>query len=147
MSKPFWQTKTLEEMTGKEWESLCDGCAKCCLHKLEDEDSGEVHYTRVACRYLDEPNCRCNHYQLRHDLVPDCVWLKPEDVAEFKWLPESCAYRVIAEGRELAWWHPLVSGDKDSVHKAGVSIRGKSIPEQNVHPDGYEEQIIQWIND
>ena len=145
--QPFWKTKRLQEMSVAEWESLCDGCAKCCLHKLEDEDTGEVHYTRVACRYLDESRCQCTRYQARHELVPDCVWLKPEDVAAFHWLPASCAYRVIAEGRDLAWWHPLVSGDAQTVHQAGISIRGKVIAEQNVHPLGYQEQIIHWIND
>jgi hypothetical protein len=145
--RPFWKAKTLQDMSTQEWESLCDGCAKCCLHKLEDEDSGEVHYTRVVCRYLNESGCQCTRYQERHELVPDCVWLKPEDVVAFHWLPESCAYRVIAEGRELAWWHPLVSGDPQTVHQAGISIKGKVIAEQNVHPLGYQEQIIHWIND
>ncbi|ARN75881.1 YcgN family cysteine cluster protein [Oceanicoccus sagamiensis] len=140
----FWQTKTLDEMTSSEWESLCDGCAKCCLHKLEDEDSGEVYYTKVVCRYMDD-NCRCTEYQQRNTLVPDCVWLRPEDVADFFWLPSTCAYRLVAEGKPLEDWHPLISGSKDTVHQSGVSIQGRALSEDYVHPDGMEEHIIHWV--
>ena len=142
--KPFWQQKTLAEMTTAEWESLCDGCAKCCLHKLEDEDSGEVFYTEVACRYMDD-SCRCREYPQRDRLVPDCISLRPEDVAEFHWLPATCAYRLVAEGKPLADWHPLVSGNADSVHRAGISIRGRALSEEFVRPESYEEHIIHWI--
>ena len=114
MSQPFWQTKTLTDMSRDEWESLCDGCAKCCLQKLEDEDSGKVYYTKVVCRYLDEARCRCSHYQERNELVPTCVWLRPEDVAEFHWLPSTCAYRLIADGKDLPDWHHLVSGSRET---------------------------------
>lgn len=141
----FWKEKSLKEMTREEWESLCDGCARCCLHKLEDEDTGEVHYTAVACQYLDQKKCRCTEYEKRNELVPNCVWLTPDSVEEFKWLPDTCAYKMVAEGRDLAWWHPLVSGDPDTVHQAGISVRGKVIDEQHVHPDAYEERIIRWI--
>ena len=145
MKAPFWQTKTLAEMSAPEWESLCDGCARCCLIKLQDESSGEVEYTRVVCRLLDAKACRCTQYPLRHELVSDCVVLTPEGAADFAWLPVSCAYRTIAEGRPLADWHPLVSGRKASVHEAGISVRGRVVSEDNVHPDGLEEHVIQWI--
>ena len=145
MSAPFWTTKTLAEMTGAEWESLCDGCARCCLIKLQDTDSDAIAYTRVVCRLLDTKACRCTHYPQRHELVDDCVRLTPEGAANFSWLPVSCAYRTIAEGRPLAAWHPLVSGRRDSVHTAGISVRGRVISEDNVHPDGLEEHIIQWV--
>lgn len=141
----FWQEKTLAEMSRQEWESLCDGCARCCLHKLEDEDSGEVHYTSVVCKYLDESTCRCTSYQDRHSLVPDCVWLTPDTVEAFRWLPTTCAYRLVAEGKDLAWWHPLVSGRAESVQEAGISVRGKCVSEEHVHPDNFEENIIRWV--
>lgn len=140
----FWEHKALAELSTQEWEALCDGCAKCCLHKLEDEDSGEVYYTKVVCRYMDE-QCRCTEYQRRNSLVPSCVWLRPEDVAEFHWLPSTCAYRLIAEGKPLADWHPLVSGNPNSVHEVGVSIKGRALSEEFVHPDGFEEHIIHWV--
>ena len=140
----FWQTTPLSEMTETQWESLCDGCAKCCLHKLEDEEDGQVYYTKVVCRYMDD-NCRCTEYQQRNELVPNCVWLKPDDVEAFHWLPTTCAYRLIYEGKPLPDWHPLVSGDPDSVHAAGISIKGRALSEEYVHPDGYEEHIIHWV--
>ncbi len=141
----FWMRKQLHEMNREEWESLCDGCAKCCLHKLEDEDSGDVYYTKVVCRYLDEQHCSCTEYQDRNRLVPECVWLQPEDVAEFHWLPVTCAYRLIAEGQPLPEWHPLISGSADSVHQAGVSVRGRVLSDEFVHPDGMEEHIVHWV--
>ncbi len=140
----FWETKSLDEMSTQEWESLCDGCAKCCLHKLEDEDSGDVYYTKVVCRYMDD-QCRCTEYQRRNELVPNCVWLRPEDVENFFWLPSTCAYRLVAEGKPLQEWHPLLSGNADSVHDAGVSIKGRALSEDYVHPDGMEEHIIHWV--
>ncbi len=142
----FWKTKTLDEMTPDEWESLCDGCARCCLHKLEDEDTMEVHYTSVVCRYLDESRCACTEYADRTRLVPDCVQLTPIGALDYDWLPISCAYRVVAEGRELEWWHPLVSGSPDTVHEAGISVKGKCVSELHVHPDSLEDQIIQWVD-
>lgn len=145
MTKLFWQTKTLDQMDRQEWESLCDGCAKCCLHKLEDEDSGEVYYTKVVCRYLEQSQCQCQHYQQRQKLVPTCVWLKPEDVAEFHWLPSTCAYRLVAEGKPLAEWHHLVSGSKQTVHEQGISVRNRVLSEEYVHPEGMEEHIIHWV--
>ena len=141
----FWKEKSLFEMTNPEWESLCDGCARCCLHKLEDEETSEVHYTSVVCRYLSEEKCQCTQYEKRTELVPDCVQLTPVGALDYSWLPSSCAYRTLAEGRELAWWHPLVSGDPETVHEAGISIKGKCVGEEHIHPDSYEEQIITWV--
>ncbi|TXS92965.1 YcgN family cysteine cluster protein [Parahaliea maris] len=141
----WFNTLPLEALDRQQWEALCDGCAKCCLHKLEDEDSGEVYYTKVRCRYLDEDNCRCSDYERRSVLVPNCVHLTVENSAEFDWLPSTCAYRLRAHGEPLPEWHPLVSGDRDSVHRAGVSIRGRAISDEYVHPDGYDEHIITWV--
>jgi len=132
-------------MSQQEWESLCDGCARCCLHKLEDDDSGEIHYTSVVCKYLDQPSCRCMNYQDRHSLVPDCVLLTPDTIETYKWLPTTCAYRLVAEGKDLEWWHPLVSGRAETVQEAGISVRGKCISEEHVHPDNYEDNIIRWV--
>ena len=132
---PFWKTKPLEEMNHGEWESLCDGCARCCLQKIEDEDTGQIQLTPVSCDFLDISNCRCMVYEDRALVNPDCVALSPDKLRHISWLPTSCAYRCLAEGRELEWWHPLVSGDPDTVHKAGISVRDKVLPGQYVHPD------------
>ncbi len=131
---PFWRRKTLAEMNSAEWESLCDGCAKCCLHKLEDMDTGELAFTNVACRLLDIRACRCGNYDHRSELVPDCVVLDPENVAQLYWMPSTCAYRLLAEGQDLPDWHPLVTGDLDSVHRAGISVRGRSVSERHAGP-------------
>ena len=140
---PFWETKTLEEMTAEEWESLCDGCARCCLFKLEDEDSGEVYYTNVACRLLDHTQCRCTRYEERSRLVPDCVQVTSE-VARETWLPDTCAYRLLAEGKPLPEWHPLITGTSQSVWDAGICVAGMAVSEEYVHPDELEEHLIHW---
>jgi uncharacterized protein len=139
----FWQTKTLAEMSHEEWESLCDGCGKCCLHKLEDEASGEIHYTNVACRLLNLKTCRCSNYPERIRLVPECLDLKRRDMAEFAWLPATCAYRLLAEGEDLPSWHPLVTGKSESVVNAGVSVRSFAIPEAQAKD--MEDHIIKWL--
>jgi len=141
----FWHRYPLDELSKEEWEALCDGCGKCCLHKLEDEDSGEVYYTKISCQYSDADSCQCTVYEDRNDLVPNCVWLRPEDVGEFHWLPKTCAYRLIGEGKPLYDWHPLISQDSNSVHRAGVSIKGRTLSEIYVHPEGMEEHIIKWV--
>ena len=140
--EPFWRRKTLAEMTRSEWEALCDGCAKCCLDKLQDDDTGEISYTEVACRLLDLGTCRCTDYANRKRFVPDCVVLTPRMVARLTWLPSSCAYRLISEGRDLEWWHPLVSGDPETVHRAGVSVRGRAVPEALA--GDLEDHIVHW---
>lgn len=125
MTEPFWKTKSLAEMSDAEWESLCDGCGKCCLAKLEDVDTGEIHWTSIGCRLFDEGSCRCHNYERRLEKVADCVRLTPDNVGSIVWLPRTCAYRLLAEGKELHWWHPLVSGNPETVHEAGVSVRGR----------------------
>ena len=127
---PFWRRKRLEEMTAQEWESLCDGCGLCCLVRFEDEGSGEIVPTRVHCKLFDPQACRCSDYANRQDHVPDCVKLTPGNIEALPWMPKSCAYRRLHEGRDLAAWHPLVSGDPESVHRAGVSVRGQTLNEK-----------------
>ena len=142
MTDPFWTRKRLEEMSGDEWESLCDGCARCCLLKLEDVHTGEVAYTDIACRLLDQDSCRCSDYRNRSDRVPDCVRITPKMARGGGWLPSTCAYRLVAEGKELFWWHPLVSGDPETVHRAGTSVRGKVVREsRKIDP---EDRIVSW---
>jgi uncharacterized protein len=145
MSKPsFWRTKKLEEMSRQEWESLCDGCARCCLLKLEEEDTGDVFYTDVVCDLLDADACRCGDYANRKTLVPTCVVLTPDNLQAIKWMPTTCAYRLVAEGKDLFPWHPLVSGRRASVHEAGMSVRHRVIPETEVAEDELETRIIDW---
>lgn len=141
-SAPFWKTKSLAEMTDAEWESLCDGCGRCCLHKLRDEDTEEIMFTSVACRLLDLKSCRCTDYANRQSRIPDCVRLTPTLLAEIDWLPPSCAYRCVAEGRDLPDWHALVSDDAESVHAAGASVRGRAVSERRAGP--LEDYIVAW---
>jgi uncharacterized protein len=142
---PFWQRKSLEEMTDSEWESLCDGCGKCCLNKLEEEGTDRTFYTDVGCRLLDGQTCRCRDYDHRLEKVDDCVRLTPETLKAITWLPPSCAYVLLAEGKDLYWWHPLVSGDPTTVHTAGVSVRGRvRASEAEVSDDLLEDYIVSW---
>ena len=144
---PFWEVKTLEEMTRREWESLCDGCARCCLVKLEYADTAEIHFTDVGCTLLDAKTCRCRDYRRRQSRVSDCVKLTPESVRSLSWLPVTCAYRRLAEGRGLAWWHPLVSGTQETVHQAGVSVRGRvSASEDDMSAEDLGDRIVKWPN-
>ncbi len=144
MPEPFWKTKSLDTMTREEWESLCDGCAKCCLLKLEDEDTGEIAYTRLHCRLLDAATCRCSDYANRKARVPDCVQLTPAGIEEIKWMPHSCAYRLVHEGKDLPDWHHLVCGDPSRVHTEGHSILGLTVSEDTVFDEDMEDWIIDW---
>ncbi len=139
--KPFWKTKTLLEMSAQEWESLCDGCGRCCLVKLEDEDSGRYYFTDIACHLFDGESCRCGDYENRSSRVPDCVRLDAENVGTLGWLPRSCAYRLLSEGKGLPWWHPLVSGSPDTVFAAGISMRGGTISETEVPDTELEDHV------
>jgi uncharacterized cysteine cluster protein YcgN (CxxCxxCC family) len=139
----FWRRKKLDEMTAREWERLCDGCARCCVHKLLDESTGEIIYTNVACRLLDTETCRCSDYTHRHVRVPDCDTLTPESVPRLDWLPPTCAYRLVAQGCDLPAWHPLVTGDRRSTEAAGMSAHGKVIPET---PDGGRVVAEKWMS-
>lgn len=143
-SRPFWETKSLEEMTPGEWESLCDGCGLCCLIRFEDEDTGEIIPTRVHCKLFDSESCACSNYADRKRHVQDCIKLTPQNVDTLKWMPLSCAYRRVNEGRGLADWHPLISGDAESVHRAGVSIRGETISEETLADPDDAIQYAAW---
>lgn len=140
----FWDDKSLEEMTSAEWEALCDGCGRCCLMKLEDEDTGEIYNSDVRCRLLNGDTCKCSDYPNRQAKVKDCIKLTPANVTEIDWIPRSCGYRRIAEGRGLAWWHPLVSGDPETVVAAGISVRGRTVSEGEVEPGTWEEHVADW---
>ena len=142
---PFWRSKTLEQMTKTEWESLCDGCGRCCLNKLEEEDTKRIYFTDVVCKLFDAATCRCTDYKNRQAKVEDCVKLTPETVRDYAWLPPTCGYRRLAEGKDLLWWHPLVSGDPETVHLAGVSLRGRALASEKDVPDNdLEEHIVSW---
>lgn len=140
----FWKTKKLSEMSTEEWESLCDGCGKCCLIKLEDAETGEIHYTGVVCNLIDLKSCRCRRYADRTRLVPECLDLKQHDLSDLNWLPTTCAYRLLNNGEELPEWHPLVTGNRKSVRNAGVSIESYAIKESQA--GNLEEHIIKWLD-
>ena len=140
----FWERHDLRDLTEAEWEALCDGCGKCCLNKLEDEDTGEVAFTRVACRLFDDSTCGCLHYAGRHRFVPECVTLSPENIhLHAYWMPATCAYRLLAEGQGLPDWHPLVTGDPESVHRAGISVRGRTVSEFEVPEEEWEDHVVE----
>ena len=141
---PFWESKKLQEMTQREWESLCDGCGRCCLVKLEDEDTGEIYTTDVSCKLLNCQTCRCKNYSNRHEIVDDCIKLDPGNVTELGWLPATCAYRLVWEEKPLEDWHPLVSGSKDTVHEAGISVRGRVTSEDRVALEDLPSRICEW---
>ena len=142
--QPFWRDRQLEDLSQAEWESLCDGCGRCCLMKLEDEDTAEIYNSDVRCRLLNGDTCKCSDYPNRQSKVKDCIKLTPQNVVEIDWIPKSCAYRRIAEGRGLAWWHPLISGDPDTVVQAGVAVRGRTVAEGDVEPGEWEDHIADW---
>jgi uncharacterized cysteine cluster protein YcgN (CxxCxxCC family) len=145
LSSKYWQKKALEDMTQAEWEALCDGCGRCCLVKFEDEDTGAIAYTDVGCTLLDGGTCRCRDYENRQSKVADCVRLTPEAVRTLRWLPPTCAYRLLAEGKELPDWHPLNTGDPESVHRAGISVRGRlSASEDDLTIEELEARIVRW---
>lgn len=141
---PFWRTKRLDELSAAEWESLCDGCGKCCVVRLRDEDTYEVLDTRVACALLDQNACRCTNYARRAELMPDCVVLSPETLPDLTWMPRTCAYRLVWEGRDLPDWHHLVSGSRETVHERGMSVRGRTVSERHVDDDQLEDYVTEW---
>lgn len=144
LRKKFWENVPLSKMTRPEWEALCDGCGKCCLNKLEDEDTGQVALTNVACRLLDDQTCQCSQYPIRHNFVPECIVLSPDNMEQnLYWMPETCAYKLMWNGQPLPEWHPLKTGDPESVHKAGVSMRGRTVPEFEVDDEEWEDHIIE----
>ncbi len=144
LRQQFWEKVPLKNLTPKEWEALCDGCGKCCLNKLEDEESQDIAFTRVACRLLDGETCRCAQYDIRLQFVPECVVLKPETIHDIAyWMPRTCAYRLLAEGKPLYDWHPLISGDPETVHTAGQSVRGWTVPEFEVPEEEWEDHIVE----
>ena len=144
MRDRFWERIPLGKMTRAEWEALCDGCGKCCLNKLEDADTGEVAFTRVACRLLDDQTCGCSQYAIRKQIVPECVMLSPKSLPEVAyWLPATCSYRLLHEGKRLPLWHYLISGSRDTVHEAGQSVQGWTVPEYEVDEDDWEDYIIE----
>lgn len=140
----FWEKKPLSKMSNAEWEALCDGCGKCCMNKIEDEDTGRVYLTRVACRLFDDTTCRCAQYDIRHQFVPECIVLRPDNIDQHAyWMPRTCAYRLLWQGKSLPAWHPLLSGDPETVHDAGVSMRHRTVPEFEVCEDDWEDHLIE----
>ena len=142
--RPFWETKSLSRMNTSEWEALCDGCGRCCLNKVEYADTKEIYYTDVACKQLNLKSCKCKDYPNRKKIVPDCIQLSPRNIKKLKYMPETCAYRLLATGGKLPDWHPLISKDPQSVHKAGISVRNKVVSEIKIK-DELEDHLITWI--
>ena len=142
---PFWATKSFAEMTDEEWESLCDHCGKCCLHKLEDEDTGDVYYTKVICRAFDLKKGQCGSYADRQEVVPECLVIDKDNLDQYPWLPKTCAYRLLAEGKPLRNWHPLVSGNRDSVIQAKIAVHQKVVHESDVDVEQLEEYVVTWV--
>lgn len=144
--EPFWKTKSMLDMDSQEWESLCDGCGKCCLQKLQDDEDETVYYTNLACAQLDVSACRCRVYEDRQQHVAECLVLKPEDVAQFDWLPDTCSYRVLRETGDLPNWHPLVTGSDKEMLRQGLSVRHYAVTETSVDEDRWQEHIIRWVH-
>ena len=143
---PFWRTKKLNEMSDEEWELLCDGCAQCCRIKFCDDDSGEISVTPVVCGLLDIPTCRCTHYESRLKLVESCIKVTPDNISDLTWLPETCAYRLVAEERDLYDWHPLIAGDRRKMDELGISVKEQVVSERDVHPEDLEFQAVRWVD-
>ncbi len=141
----YWQHKQLAQMSDEEWEALCDGCGKCCLHKLIDDETDELYYTDVACELLDTDSVRCSDYPNRHQTIPDCLVFNADNIADLNWLPTTCAYKTLYDGRRLEKWHPLISGDKQSVHRFKRSVKGRCVSEQDVGLDELEEHLVRWV--
>ena len=144
MTDPFWKTKSLAQMSKTEWESLCDGCGKCCLLRMEDADNGDIYVTDIRCKLLDGATCRCKHYKTRKLYVPDCVQLTAKNVAKLKWIPRTCAYRLLSEGKDLPDWHHLVSGDKNTIHELGLSVKDATVCELEVDEADHPKHISIW---
>jgi len=142
---PFWE-QPLNQLNTEEWEALCDHCGRCCLKKLADEDSEDIYYTSVICRYFDQSNNQCQQYHARKKLVPDCLVVSEEDIADLHWMPDTCAYRLRFEDKPLFDWHPLIAGSRAKMDAAGISVKGKVLSEEYVHPDGLAEHVIKWVN-
>lgn len=145
INQAFWEIKQLEEMTAYEWELLCDGCGKCCLNKIEDEETGVIYHTSVACKLFDSKTCQCQNYPNRRKIVSDCQQLTPKKVRSLPWLPSTCAYRLIADGKKLPPWHHLISGSRSTIHKQGESVRGRVISEGTIKVEALEDYVIDWI--
>ena len=141
----FWETKTLEEMSDEEWESLCDGCARCCMIKLQDDETEEVHYTALVCDLLDQDTCQCTAHPERHELVANCVVLTPKRAGEFPMAAKVVCLSNACRGSPTAWWHPLVSGSAQSVHQAEISVQGKVIAESEVNEEAEQDMVIRWV--
>ncbi len=140
----FWKDKSIEEMNIKEWESLCDRCGRCCVRKLENTDTGDIFYTNVSCSLLDIGNCNCLDYENRKRIMPDCLSILPHNIKDYKWLPLTCAYRLLSEGKALKWWHPLLTGNPETVHEAGISVRNRLVSEDLVLSGQIEDHIVEW---
>jgi len=145
-SSNFWETLSLGQMTKEQWEALCDGCGRCCLHKFEDQDTEKIFFTDVACRYLDDDTCKCPHYESRQEYVPDCLSIHPNWGNKFNWLPSTCAYRLLHQEESLFDWHPLISGDTNSVHMAGISVRGRTFSDADISDNETYLHVIEWAN-
>jgi uncharacterized protein len=141
---PFWRNKSLDDMSHEEWESLCDGCGKCCMIRLQDEDTGKIADTNIACKLFERTACTCSDYANRCTRVPDCVSLTPDNLGSLDWMPKTCAYRLIFEGFDLPPWHPLITGSRESIHLAGMSVRDKTVCETEIDPDDVENYALEW---